>query len=215
MFRVVTVSREYGSAGTEIARRVAEHLGWDLFDDELIARVALRAGVDVNTVRRYDECVDSWWRRFNRAGLWASAIASGISPADALFFDADATARMTHQLIQEAAREGNCVIVGRGAQCVLRGFPQVLHVFVYGPWVERVARVQERVADCPDVTGLIRTTDRARAAYHRRHFGYDWKDPSLYRMVISSELGIENVAAMIANAVVDVELAAISSVSGM
>lgn len=215
MFRVVTVSREYGSAGTEIARRVADQLGWVLFDDDLMVRVAVRAEVDVSTVRQYDESVDSWWRRLNRAGLWSAAVASGITAADALFFDADAMARITHQMIHEAACEGNCVIVGRGAQCVLRTFPQTLHVFVYGTSAERIAQVHKRAEEGSEAAELIRTSDRARAAYLRRHFGCDWKDPSLYQMMISSELGIENAAGMIANAVVDAELAAISSVSGI
>ena len=215
MFRVITISREYGSAGTEIARRVADQLGWDLFDDDLMVRVAFKAEVDISTVRRYDESVDSWWRRMNRAGLWSAAVASGITAADALFFDADAMARITHQVIQEAACEGNCVIVGRGAQCVLRPLPQSLHVFVYRSWAERVARVQERAEEGSDAAALIRASDRARAAYLRRHFGCDWKDPALYQIMISSEVGIENAADLITNAVVNAELAAISSVSGI
>jgi len=214
MFRVVTISREYGSAGAAIARKVAERLGWDLIDDDLIVRVAVRAEVDIDTVCRYDECVDSWWRRLHRAGLWSAAIASGITAADALFFNADALAQITHQLIEEAASEGNCVIVGRGAQCVLRDSPCVLSAFIYGSWSERIARVEERSGERRDAAELIRATDRARAAYLWRHFGCDWKDPSLYHMMLSSELGVENVAAMIANAVVDAELAAIAGVSG-
>jgi len=216
MFRVVTVSREYGSGGSEIARRVADYLGWDLFDDDLMLRVAFRAEVDVSVVRRYDERVDSWWRRMNRAGLWSAAIASGITAADALLFDADAMARITHELIQEVACEGDCVIVGRGAQCVLRNFPHAFHVFIYGPDSERVARIQQRAEEeGRDAAELIRTTDRARAAYHRRHFGCDWKDPDLYQTIMSSEFGIENAAGMIANAVVDAELAALARLSGV
>jgi hypothetical protein len=89
MFRVVTIAREYGSGGAAIGRRVAQSLGWRLLDNDLIEAVARWANVDVRTARRYDECVDSWWHRLNRAGLWSAAIMAGASPADVQFFDAD------------------------------------------------------------------------------------------------------------------------------
>ena len=125
----------------------------------------------------------------------------GATPADVQFFDAETIAAITHEVIQRAASKGNCVIVGRGAQCVLRDWPEVLHVFVYGPWAERVARVQERMGNDSDAAELIRLVDRTRAASVRRYFGCDWKDPQLYHMMLSSQLGIENVASMITRAV--------------
>jgi len=120
MFRVVTIAREYGSGGAAIARRVAQNLGWRLLDNDLVAAVARWANVDIRTARLYDECVDSWWHRINRAGVWSAAIMAGASPADVQFFDADAIAAIAQEVILRAASKGNCVIVGRGAQCVLR-----------------------------------------------------------------------------------------------
>jgi cytidylate kinase len=211
MFRVVTIAREYGSGGAAIAQRVAQNLGWRLLDNDLIEAVARWANVDVRTARRYDECVDSWWHRINRAGLWSAAIMAGATPAEVQFFDAETIAAITHEVIQRAASKGNCVIVGRGAQCVLRNWPEVLHVFVYGPWAERVARVQEQMTNDSDAAQLIRLIDRTRAASVRRYFRCDWRDPRLYHMMISSQLGIENLASMITRAVRYGELAAVSS----
>ena len=208
MFRVVTISREYGSGGAEIGQTVANYLGWKLFDNNLVDAVAWHAQVDVKTARRYDESMDSWWHRINRAGLWSAAIEAGASPGDVRFFDADTMADFTREVIEVAAGKGHCVIVGRGAQCVLRDRPEVLRVFVYGPWVERIARVQERSGDSRDTADLIRAVDRKRAACVRRYFGCDWKNPHLYHLMVSSQLGIENVASMIACAVRDSELAA-------
>ena len=144
MFRVVTVEREYGSGGGLIAQTVAARLGWTLLDHTLISNVAQAAQVDAGTVERYDEHVDSWWHRLNRGGLQAWAIAAGVAPEDAQFFDADTTAEFVKQCIAKAGAAGNCVIVGRGAECVLQEWEDVLRVFIYAPWRERLARVRTR-----------------------------------------------------------------------
>ncbi len=201
MFRVVTVASEFGGGGGAIAQRVAEMLGWNLLDHALIPAVARAAQVDAETVARYDEHVDSWWQRFNRRGLWAAAIAAGSAPADAQIFDAETVAGFARRVIVRAAAGGNCVIVGRGGQCVLRGREDVFHVFVYGPWRERVRRVRSRVEPVPNIGDFIRQTDEERAMYIRTYYGCDWKDPHLYHMMASSEIGVENAACRIVDAV--------------
>ncbi|HLK68418.1 MAG TPA: cytidylate kinase-like family protein [Bryobacteraceae bacterium] len=201
MFRVVTVEREYGSGGGLIARRVARDLGWKLLDHTLISSVAQVAHVDAVTVERYDEHVDSWWHRLNRNGLQAWAVAAGVALEDARFFDADTTAELVQDCIAKAAAAGNCVVVGRGAECVLQGWEDALRVFIYAPWEERVARVRTRVEDRCDVQELLGETDRERASYIRTYHGCEWKDPHLYHMMLSSQIGIESAASTIVNAV--------------
>jgi cytidylate kinase len=201
MFRLVTVAREYGSGGAAIARRVADRLGWSLLDKSLIEAVARRAQVDIGTACRYDESVDSWWRRVNLSGCWSAAIYAGMTPAMARLFDAETAAEIEQIVIEEAASKGNCVIVGRGAQCVLRGLRQALHVFVYAPWAERIARIRERLGNGCPAARLLRSVDHTRAAYVRRRFGCDWRDPHLYQMTVNSQLGIEEAASLITAAV--------------
>ena len=201
MFRVLTVTREYGSGGSIIAQRVAEQLGWNLLDRALIGDVARVAQIDAGTVGRYDEHVDSWWRRFHLGGLRASAIYAGATPDDVQFFDADTIAAFAQRMIAKAAAAGNCVIVGRGAQCVLQGRKDVFHVFIYSPWEERVLRVRSRVKSPRDIGELIRLTDHERANYIRTYYRCDWRDPHLYHMMISSQLGTETAAEMIVEAV--------------
>lgn len=213
MFRVVTIARECGSGGAEIARRIAENLDWRLLDDSLIAVVARRAQVDIDTARQYDESVDSRWHRMNRSSSWCAAIMGGLAPLDFQFFDADTMAVVTHQVIADAAAKGNCVIVGRGAQCVLQSCPHALHAFVYGPWSERVDRIRQRLGTQGDAARWIQSMDRARAAYLQRQFGRDWKDPHLYQMALSSQLGIDHVASLITSAVVGDALAATARAS--
>ena|SRR5579862_8859249 len=117
------------------------------------------------------------------------------------FFDSEAVAGSAKRVITSAAEAGNCVIVGRGGQCVLQGRTDVLHVFIYGPWGERVARVRSRVEATEDAGELIQSADQERAAYIRTYHGCDWKDPHLYQLMISSQIGIESAAFLIVEAV--------------
>ena len=184
-----------------VAQKVAEELGWSLLDRALIGAVAQTARVDAKTVARYDEHVDSWWHRFNRDGLWAASLTAGVTLEDAQFFDAETTAAFAERVISEAATKGNCVIVGRGAECVLQGREDVLNVFIYGGWEERVLRVRNRVNSSQDVEELIRLTDHERARYVQTYYGFDWKDPHLYHMMLSSQIGTDTAGWMIVNAV--------------
>ena len=201
MFKVVTVAREYGSGGGIIARAVAEKLLWSLLDRALIGAVARTAQVDSGTAERYDEHRESWWHRFNRAGIWSAAIMAGITPSDARFFDAATMVAFARQVMLEAAARGGCVIVGRGAQCALQGREDVLHVFIGAPWAERVGRVRAGAQSSKAAEELIRVTDHERASYIRTYYGCDWKDPHLYHMMIGSQLGTEMASWMIVNAV--------------
>ena len=205
MFKVVTVAREYGSGGGIIARAVAQKLRWNLLDRALIRAVARTAQVDADTAERYDEHVESWWHRFNRAGLWSAAIMAGIPPCDARFFDAETMAGFARQVMLKAAARGDCVIVGRGAQCALQGREDVLHVFIGAPWAERVGRVRAGAQSSQDVEELIRVTDHERASYIRTYYGCNWKDPHLYHMMIGSQIGTEMATWMIVNAVKGVD----------
>jgi cytidylate kinase len=200
MFRVLTVSREYGSGGGLIARKIAEKLGWDLLDKALVERIARIAQVDPQLAQEYDERVDSWLHRASRRGLWHGAF-EGVATVTGLeVFDAEAMAALGRDLITEAHARGNCVIVGRGGQCVLQDRKDVLHVFIYAPWRERTARVRGRLTAAADVEHAIRLTDQRRADFIRMYFGCNWNDPHLYHMLISSEFGEDNVARTIIEA---------------
>lgn len=201
MFRVLTVAREYGSGGASIARKLSDWLGWELLDRALIEGIARAARVAPDVARQYDERVDSWLHRLSRGGLWHGAFDGVAAVADEDFFDAATMARLAGRLIEAAYARGNCVIVGRGAQCVLQDRPDALHVFIYAPWQQRVARVRQRLPEETDPEELIRATDRDRAEYTRIHFGCEWSDPHLYHLLISSELGDDETASLVMEAV--------------
>lgn len=189
MFRVLTIAREYGSGGAVVGRRISEQLGWKLLDKAFIENIARAAKVDPQLAQRLDERTDSWLERIGRQGLWRGALEGVVVVSQPDFFDAETMAALAQNMIEESYQRGNCVIVGRGAQCVLQGRKDVFHVFIYAPWAERVARIQQRLPDKTDIEGLIRTTDRQRADYIRTYFGCNWMDPHLYNLMICSGLG--------------------------
>lgn len=202
MFKVLTIAREYGSGGAIIGRRISERLGWKLLDKAFIDNVAHAAKVDPQLARRFDERTDSWLQRLAHqgAGRWRGAFEGAVIVSQPDFFDAETMAALAQNMIEEACQRGNCVIVGRGAQCVLQGRKNVFHVFIYAPWAKRVARVQQRLPGTRDIEGLIRSTDRQRAGFIRTYFGCNWMDPHLYHLMICSELGEDLVESTIVEA---------------
>lgn len=186
-YRVLTVSREFGSGGGRIAKTVAGWLGWKLLDSELLTEIARAARVDSKVVRRYDEHVDSWLRRLNEEAVRGVAVASGRPLNEEDIFDAHAMAELARRIIGEAYAAGNCVIVGRGAQCILEHKADVFHVFISASLRDRMHRLKTRLEPGADIALRIRSVDSERAKYIQQLFGKNWCDHRLYEMMIRSE----------------------------
>jgi len=137
-------------------------------------------------VRHYDEHVDSWLRRFNQQAMRSAALAAGLELREDSVFDAEQTVKLTQKIVEQAWSEGNCVIVGRGAQCILQHKPDVYHVFVYAPLKERLLRLRTRLEKGANIEQRIRTVDEERAKYLQQFFGKSWCNLHLYDLMISS-----------------------------
>ena len=185
-YRVLTVNREFGSGGGRIAQTIAERLGWKLLDRDIIDAIAYAAHVDKKVVRHYDEHVDSWLRRINQQAMRSAALAAGLELAEGSVFDAEQMVKLTQKIVEQAYSEGNCVIVGRGSQCILQHKPDVYHVFVYAPLKERILRLLKRLEKGANVEQRIRTVDGERAKYLQQYFGKSWCNIHLYDLMISS-----------------------------
>ncbi len=198
-YRALTVSREYGSGGGEIAHFIAHELGWRLVDKELIAEIGRRGNVSVHAAAQFDERVDPWIHRITRPvwGYGADGV-SIIAPVDV--FDAEEAAYLTKQIIEEAYKVGECVIVGRGAQCILQGRKDVFHAFIYARWEDRVRRIKNRVEPGTNVKALIRSMDAERMEYVRRHYKRNRMDPYLYDIMIESKNQPDKTAQLIISA---------------
>ena len=209
-YRVLTVSREFGSGGGRIAQIVAEKLGWKLLDRELIEEIACAAKVDPRIVTEFDERAESWMGRLNRHALRSTAMAAGVAPEEQRCFDSDDMARMTHNIVEHAYIEGRCVIVGRGAQCILQERKDAFHVFVYAPFRERVCRLRSRLGSGVNIEERIYSIDGERADYLHQAFGKTWNDPHLYALMISSSENEEATAEVILAAMKAARFAAAS-----
>jgi cytidylate kinase len=185
-YRVLTVNREFGSGGGRIAQTIAEWLGWKLLDRDIIDAIAYAAHVDPSVVKHYDEHVDSWLRRINQQAMRSAALAAGLELGEDSVFDAEEMVKISRKIIEEAHSGGNCVIVGRGAQCILQYKPDVFHAFVYAPHKERILRLRKRLEKGADAEHRIRTVDEERAKYLQQYYGKSWCDRHLYDLMISS-----------------------------
>jgi cytidylate kinase len=185
-YRLLTVNREFGSGGGRIAQTIAENLGWKLLDKDIIDAIAYAAHVDPHVVQRYDEHVESWLRRLNQQAMRSAALAAGLELRDNAVFDAEEMVKISQKVIEQAYTEGNCVIVGRGSQCVLQHKPEAFHVFVYAPHKDRILRLRARLPKGTDVEQRIRSVDAERAKYLQEYYGKYWLNPHLYDLMVSS-----------------------------
>jgi hypothetical protein len=195
--RVITVEREYGSRGGEFAHDLAARLGWRLLDSELLTGAAKAAGVPVETAAQYDDHLDPWYYRYGKV-FWQDQLYSSTGPCDDQIFDCERMYTLIKQEILDAAKQGNCVLVGRGAACALAGQAGCFHIFVYATaaakkeWYaktfpERAQQAEQQLA----------ALDKRRAAAIRRFYQQEWCSRGLYHMLLNSSIGME---AMIAAA---------------
>ena len=189
MIQVITVEREYGSQGAAFAHHLAQRLGWRLIDSCVIEEVARKAGVAPDLVKRCDERVDPWFYRFGKA-IWFGSLER--LPNDPDVFDSERMVEFVRGYLMDQAVQGNCVVVGRAAACVLAKAPGAFHVFVYASLARRIRIVQEQFPEhAHDAEREILATDRRRAEYIRRYFQREWDDRRLYHLMLNSCMGME------------------------
>jgi cytidylate kinase len=111
--------------------------------------------------------------------------------------DRDTLQQFTANVIEGAAKESHCVIIGRSAQCVLQTHPLVLHVLVYGPLAEKVVRMKHRHPGECNLPALLHRIDSERSRYTKSYYGRDWSDRGLYHLCVNSTLGIDACADLI------------------
>jgi cytidylate kinase len=186
---VISISRQVGSGGHEIAQLVAEQLGYQLFDQGLMAKIGFEAGLT-----QKGEVVDLTAEHHHTQGVMERAFT--FAPTDTLAYGAyeasgegaqDRSAVVVTKIINIAYRQGNIVIEGRGGQGVLRGKPDVLQVRVVAPVEQRVAALVKRdnciVIEAQD---KIKEADASQADYIMRYFGEVINDPTLYDIMINT-----------------------------
>jgi cytidylate kinase len=192
MIKVLTIEREYGSGAVDIARKVAEHMGWKLWDQLLTTEIARRLACDSLHVERHEERRDPLYYRLFKSFLRGSFEGSLNAP-NLKMADADSIRAVTEKVVTAAAKEGNCVIVGRGSAYYLHDRPDAFHVFVYASFEEKVRRLQEIGKSEQEAVQLAETVDLDRAAFIKQYFGVEWPTRQYFHVMINSSMGDEPV----------------------
>ena len=193
MIRIVTVEREYGCGGGEIAKRLAELLGWKLWDHLLTEEIARLANCSKAAVEQREERTDPLYYRLFKSFLRGSYEGS-INAHKLNLVDSENILKMTERVVQHAAGKGDCVIVGRGSQLFLSGRPDTFRVFLYAPRGDKVRRLISRGKSEKEALELVDTVDRERAGFIEKYFHVEWPDRAVYHMMVNTAVGDETVA---------------------
>jgi cytidylate kinase len=198
MTRVLTIEREYGSGAAAIAQKVAERLGWKLWDQLLTDEICRRMECDRRHVEEREERRDPLPHRLLKAFLRGSFEGSLKTP-QLKIADAEGIRRMTEQIVRAAAAEGNAVIVGRGSAYYLHDQPNVFHVFIFAPFEEKVRRLQSEGKSQSEAIELAETVDADKAAFIKEHFGIEWPTRHFFDLMVNSAMGEEAAVQIIVN----------------
>ncbi len=191
MFRLISLEREYGCGGGNIAAHLAERLGWKLWDHLLTEEIARLANVSPSAVKRCDERMDSRLHRLSKV-FWRGSYERS-SPLGAQVFDTDHMMILMQDIMNRIGREGNAVVVGRGAPFFLRDNPDAFHVFLYAPRAEKIRRAIADGVSQGDAEERVDSVDRERIAFVKHYFGANWPTRSLYHMMLNTAVGNDSV----------------------
>jgi cytidylate kinase len=206
MIRIITVEREYGCGGGEIAQQLAAQLGWKLWDQNLTEEIARLANCPKAVVEVREERTDPLYYRLFKSFLRGSYEGS-INAHKLNLVDSENIIKITERVVQHAAKTGNCVIVGRGSQHFLRSRPDTLRVFLYAPKEDKVLRLLARGKSEKDAQQLVDTVDRERSDFIQKYFGVEWPDRAIYHSMINTAIGGDTVVQMILNLMKTVDTA--------
>ncbi|MDO4521797.1 MAG: cytidylate kinase-like family protein [Eubacteriales bacterium] len=191
MKKIVTISRQFGAAGGTIGYELARRLGYEYYDKELVLMLAARSNIDTYSLLKWDEHVPL---HFGFAQTLMDFYNRPMS--DRIF------AEQT-EVIRQVAEKGDCVIVGRNANSVLKEYDHCLHVFIHADTDWRVRHMKEKkMAEQSEAQILdeLRKVDKARAKHCAYHTNTTFGDAKHYNLCLdSSRFGIEKSIDIIQN----------------
>src|SRR5580698_2178753 len=168
MIKIVTIEREYGSGGGEIAQLLSKQLGWKLWDQLLTEEIARRAECPKAIVEGREERTDPLYYRLFKSFLRGSYEGS-LNAHKLNLVDSESILKFTERVVQHAASSGNCVIVGRGSQHFLRNRQDTLRLFLYAPREDKVRRLLARGKSDTEARELVDTVDRERVDFIQKY----------------------------------------------
>ncbi|MBI4725959.1 cytidylate kinase-like family protein [candidate division TA06 bacterium] len=208
---VITISKQHGAGGKEIALALARGLSCEVVDKSLIIKVAQQARVGADRVESFDQEQYSPIDKYLSGIFLANPALYGPGSfdfpmtgsagftADQDFFNAQKYLTLTQALIKELYQKGNVLLVGRGSQVLLSDQPGCLHLRLCAPLEYRIKRVMEKAGvSQKEAREKIAARDKSRASYIKDYYQRDWNDPGLYHLTINTQrVAPEIIAALV------------------
>ncbi|MCC8072013.1 MAG: cytidylate kinase-like family protein [Bacteroidales bacterium] len=184
---VITIGRQFGSGGREVGRKLAEALGFDYYDKELLAEAAKRAGVAPEFFERNDERAPTF---FNGLFSFAQGLSAVNFYSGSTSISDDSLYRVQSDFIHSLAQKGRCVIVGRSSDYVLRDYPRLLNIFVHATVDDCCRRIMEREPGMTHDKARSRAekVNRLRANYYNFYTDKTWGAASSYDLTLNTSL---------------------------
>ena len=196
MIKIITIEREYGSGGNEIAQLVADQTGWKLWDHLLTEEIARLAECPEAVVACREERSDPLYYRLFKSFLRGSYEGS-LNAHKLKLVDSECILKFTEQVVRQAAKTGNSVIVGRGAHHFLRNRTDTLRVFLYAPRGDKIRRLMARGKSEKEAEQLVDTVDLERIDFIQKYFHVEWPDRPAYHTMINTSIGDDQVVHII------------------
>jgi CMP/dCMP kinase len=215
---VITISRQFGSGGDEIADQLCKVLNYHHFDKLTIMKAASESGLsdeelvdfseDNYKVKNFFDRIMNRPSSIGKARVWRED-PDGVRTMEEQTLTEEHALTLVQRAIVSAYRSGNFVIIGRGGQAGLRDYRDVLHVRIEAPWEDRIQKVREQLRAESNSTAsridwrreaqsLMSTRDAASADYLHRFYSIDWADPLLYHMILNTgKMSIDLAVALI------------------
>ncbi len=193
---VITISREFGSGGRTVGKMVADKLGYKFYDAEIIERVIAESGLSREIVEKYDE-----YATHKNSFLYSIAVNSATTGVNGYQGTSFANQVQIAQIkvINDIAKEGNCVIIGRGADHILRENDNVLNIFIYADMEFKAKRVLELYGETEKkIEDRIKDKDTKRRVFYRSFTMREWGMYTNYHMMLDSgAVGLDKCAEII------------------
>ncbi|CCZ32325.1 putative uncharacterized protein [Coprobacillus sp. CAG:183] len=187
MPRIITIAREYGSGGRLIAQKVAQKAGLVYYDNEVIDLAAREMGMDVDAIRKVAEQKSSSFM------YTMSSSAFSLPLNDQVFV-------MQSKIIRHLANHDSCIIVNGCADYILEDYDDVLSIFIHAPLESRIRRVKEDYQEVhDDYKKYVTKRDKGRSNYYNYYTTKKWGHLKNFDLTINSDLGIDEVATIIAD----------------
>ncbi len=190
MKKIITISRQFGAGGSSVGEKLARELGYEYYNKDIILTAARESNLDVNSLVEWDEKIPISF------GFTQSLFDFYNKPLSDQIFNAQKS------IIRKIAQKGNCVILGRNANHILKEYDNTLHLFIHADFNWRLERMKKKMPDVTEnkIIADMKTADKARAKYCSYHTNTVFGAAENYDLCLStSSLGIDKCIEIIKN----------------